>query len=445
MKDYLERFFKLKELNTNLRTEIIAGLTTFMTMAYIIFVNPAIISQAGIDFASAIMATSLSAAFSTILMGLYTNYPIALAAGMGQNTFFTYTVCLGMGISWQVALGCVFIEGILFILLTLSKIRQAIVEAIPFSLRSGIAAGIGLLIALVGLKEGGLIVTHPSTLLGLGEITHPVPILTFLGLIVSAVLLAKNIKGALLLGILFTTFIGIPLGIVKYQGIVSLPPSLNFTFMKMDILGALKLGLVSIIFVFLFMDLFDTVGTVAGLAELGGFIKNGKFPGLKKVMLVDAIGTCIGASLGTPTVTSYVESSAGIASGGRSGLSSIITGMGFLVATFFYPLVQMVGGGYRMPGGEILHPITAPALIIVGCLMGNSLSKIKWSDYTEAIPAFIAAIMIPFTFSIATGIAFGFISYAALKLLSARAKEVSWLIYILAIIFILRFLYLKIF
>lgn len=443
MRKLTEDFFKLKELNINIRTELVAGITTFMAMAYIIFVNPAMISQTGMDFGASLMATCISAGLATIMMGLYVNYPIALAAGMGENAFFTYTVCLTMGISWPVALGCVFIEGVIFILLTLTKIRQAIMEAIPPSLRYGTACGIGLLIAFVGLIDAGLVVKHPATLVTLGDILSLPVILAVFGLVVTSVLLIKNVRGAILWGILITAALGVPLGIVKYQGLVSLPPSLAPTFMKMDILGALKLGLLSVIFIFLFMDVFDTVGTLAAVGELGGFMKQGKFPRAGQAMFTDAVGTCIGAACGTPTVTSYIESAAGIASGGRSGLTSIVTGLLFLAALFFSPLVKMIGGGYQTAKGVLLHPVTAPALIIVGSMMLHSVTKIDWKDYSESIPAFVVILMMPLTFSIATGIAFGFISYAALKLFTGKGKEVSWLVYLLAALFILRFVYLK--
>jgi len=439
----IEDFFKLKELNTNIRTEITAGLTTFMTMAYIIFVNPAMISQTGMDFGAAMMATCISAAVATIMMGLYVNYPIALAPGMGENAFFTYTVCLTMGISWQVALGCVFVEGIIFILLTLTKMRQAIIDAIPGSIRYGIACGIGMLIAFVGLIDAGIVVKHPATLVTLGDVISLPTILAVFGLIITSVLLVKGVRGAMLWGILVTAGVGILLGIAKYQGLVSMPLSMAPTFLKMDIEGAMKLGLVSIIFIFLFMDIFDTVGTLAGVGELGGFMRAGKLPRAGKAMFTDAVGTCVGAACGTPTVTSYIESAAGIASGGRSGLTSVITGLAFLLALFFSPLVKMISGGYPSAGGTLLHPVTAPALIIVGSMMLHSVTKIDWKDYSESIPAFLVIITMPLTFSIATGVAIGFISYAALKLFTGRGKEVSWLVYLLAALFILRFVYLK--
>lgn len=439
----IENFFRLKELNTNIRTETVAGITTFMAMAYIIFVNPAMISQTGMDFGAAMAATCISAAIATIIMGLYVNYPIAVAPGMGENAFFTYTVCLTMGISWQVALGCIFIEGVIFILLTLTRIREAIIDAIPSSIRHGIACGIGMLIAFVGLIDAGLVVKHPATLVTLGDVVSLPVALAFLGLIVTSVLLVKKIRGALLWGILITAGVGMVLGVVKYQGFVSMPPSMAPTFMKMDLLGAMKLGLVTVIFIFLFMDIFDTVGTLAGVGEIGGFMRSGKLPRAGKAMLTDAVGTCVGGVCGTPTVTAYIESAAGIASGGRSGFASVVTGSFFILALFFSPLVRMIGGGYQSADGTFLHPVTAPALIIVGSLMLHSVAKIDWKDYGESIPAFLVMITMPLTFSIATGVAIGFISYAALKLFTGRGREVSWMVYVLSALFILRFVYLK--
>ena len=440
----LEKFFHLKELNTNVRTEFIAGITTFMAMAYIIFVNPAMISQTGIDFGSGLMATCISAAFATILMGLYANYPIALAAGMGENAFFTYTVCMTMAIKWQVALACVFIEGLIFFILTLTKLRQSIMDAIPFSIRYSTACGIGMLIAFIGLVNAGIIVKHPATLVTLGDLLSPAAMLSMFGLLVTAVLLIRNIRGGMLWGILITAGVGMVAGLVKWQGLVSMPPSMAPTFMKMDLAGAMNVGLVSIIFIFLFMGIFDTVGTLSGVAELGGFTtKDGKLPRAGKALMADAIGTCVGAACGTPTVTCYIESAAGIASGGKTGLASVFTGLALLLTIFFFPLVKMIGGGCQSPDGSVLYPITAPILVIVGCMMLRSVTKINWNDYSEAIPSFLVILIMPLSFSIATGIAMGFVSYAVLKLLTGKGKEVSWLVYLLAVLFILRFVYLK--
>ncbi len=443
MKSAIEKFFQLKELNTTIRTEAIAGLTTFMAMAYIIFVNPAMISRTGMDFGAVMAATCLSAAFATLLMGIWVNYPIGLATGMGENAFFTYTVCLTMGISWQAALGCVFIQGVIFIFLTLTKIRQQLIDAIPQGIKYAIACGIGLLITFIGLMNSGLIVANPATFVTLGNVTSPAVLLCLLGLAVTGALLARNIRGAIFWGMLFTALAGIPLGVVKYAGVISRPPSMAATFMQMDIRAALKPEMLSVIFVFLFMGVFDTVGTLAGVGELGGFTRKGKFPRAGKAMMVDAAGTCVGAVCGTPTLACYVESAAGIACGGRSGLASVVTGLLFLAALFFSPLVKMIGGGYQAGTGAALYPVTAPVLILVGSMMLHSVAKIDWKDYTESIPAFLAMIMMPMSFSIATGIAIGFVAYSALKLLSGRGREVSWLVYFLSALFILRFVYLK--
>ncbi|MDP2941219.1 MAG: NCS2 family permease [Candidatus Omnitrophota bacterium] len=443
MKSAIEKFFQLKELNTTIRTEAIAGLTTFMAMAYIIFVNPAMISQTGMDFGAVMAATCLSAAFATLLMGIWVNYPIGLATGMGENAFFTYTVCLTMGISWQAALGCVFIQGVIFIFLTLTKIRQQLIDAIPQGIKYAIACGIGLLITFIGLMNSGLIVASPATFVTLGNVTSPAVLLCLFGLAVTGALLARNVRGALLWGMLFTALAGIPLGVVKYSGILARPPSMAATFMQMDIRAALKPEMLSVIFIFLFMGVFDTVGTLAGVGELGGFMRKGKLPRAGKAMMVDAAGTCVGAACGTPTLACYVESAAGIACGGRSGLASVVTGLLFLAALFFSPLVKMIGGGYQAGTGAVLYPVTAPALILVGSMMLHSVAKIDWKDYTESIPAFLAMIMMPMSFSIATGIAIGFVAYSALKLFSGRGKEVSWLVYLLSALFIVRFVFLK--
>lgn len=443
MRNGIDRFFKFREHGTDLKAETIGGVTTFMTMAYIIFVNAAMISQTGIDFGSAMAATCIAAGVSTVLMGLWANYPIALAPGMGENAFFTYVVCMTMGISWQVALGCVFIEGLFFILLTVTRVRQALIDAIPASLRYGTACGIGMLIAFVGLIDAGIIVRHPATLVTLGDVASLPSLLALAGLIIIGVLLVKRIQGAMLWGILATAALGVACGAVTFQGVVSAPPSMAPTFLMMDVPGAFRMGLVSVVFIFLFMDIFDTVGTLAGVGEIGGFMRNGKLPRAGRAMLSDAVGTCVGAVCGTPTVTSFIESASGISAGARTGFANVVTGLLFFAALFFSPLVKMIGGGYQVPGGALLHPVTAPALIVVGSMMVHSITKIDWQDYSESIPAFLVLVMMPLTFSIATGIAVGFVSYAALKLFSGRGRRVSWLVYLLAGLFILRFLYLK--
>jgi AGZA family xanthine/uracil permease-like MFS transporter len=387
-------------------------------------------------------------------MGLYANYPIALAPGMGENAFFAYTVCLAMGIPWQVALGCIFIEGLLFILLTLLKIREQLVNAIPDSIKYGTACGIGLLIAFLGLKEAGVIVSNPATFVGLGNLLAPPTILAVFGLLLTGALISRKVRGAIFWGIILTAMAGMITGLIKYQGIVGPAPSMAPTFMKMDIAGAFKMGLLTVVFVFLFMDIFDTVGTLAGVGEVGGFFSavggsasGGKkryvMPRVNRCLMSDAVGTVIGAACGTPTVTSYIESASGIAEGGRTGLANMVTGIMFILALFFAPLVRMVSGGIEVSNGVYLHPATAPALIIVGCLMMMSIVKIDWKDISEAIPAFLTMVLMPLTFSIANGLAIGFISYSAIKIASGRAREVSWLVSALSALFILRFIYLR--
>ncbi|NOZ13102.1 MAG: NCS2 family permease [Acidobacteria bacterium] len=428
----LERWFHLSENGTTVKTEAMAGLTTFMTMSYVIFVNPAILSKTGMDFGAVLLATVLGAGLTTIFMGLYANYPFALAPGMGLNAYFTYTVVMQMGYRWETALGAVFISGCLFLLLTFVKLRQVIVYAIPDSLKLATAGGIGLFIALIGLKESGIIVANKDTLMALGDVTRPEAILTILGVILTGALLTRKVKGAILIGILALWVAGLIGGLCHFDGIFSMPPSLAPTFLKLDIAGALHIGFFGIVFAFLFVDLFDTTGTLVGIAEHGGFIKeNGDFPRVGRALTVDAAGTIAGSLLGTSTVTSYVESSAGVAEGGRTGLTSVFTGILFLLAIFIVPMAKSV-------------PLFAasPALIIIGILMMKSAARIPWDDFTEAIPAFLAMIAIPFTYSIATGIAVGFIIYPLSKVSAGKWREVSVPVWVLMILFIIRFIYL---
>ena len=438
----LERLFKLKSLGTNVRIETLAGITTFMTMAYIIFVNPAILSTTGMDFGAVMVATCISSSIATLIMGIYANYPIALAPGMGINAYFAYTVCGIMHIPWQTALGAVFISGVLFILLTVSRIREWIVNAVPDVLKDGTACGIGLLIAFIGLKESGIVTSHPATFVTLGNLISGPTIIAIIGILITAALLARSVRGAILLGMVITAVLGIPLGVVKYHGIISMPPSIEPTFFKLDIPGALSLGLLSVIFVFFFVDLFDSVGTFVGVGKLGGFIKDGKMPRANKVLMSDAVGCTIGSICGTSTVTSYIESAAGISQGGKSGLASVITALLFLLALFFSPIANMIGGGYEITKGVFIHPVTAPALIIVGSMMTTIITHIDWKDYSNAIPAFLTIMLMPLSFSIANGLAIGFISFAAIKLLSGKGKEVNWFVYTLAVLFIFRFIFL---
>ncbi len=428
----LEKVFKLKQKNSDVKTEVMAGITTFMTMAYIIFVNPAILSKTGMDFGAVMVATILASGITTILMGLWANYPFALAPGMGLNAYFTYTVVMQMGYSWQVALGAVFISGVCFLLLTFLKVRQLIIYAIPDSLKLATAAGIGLFIALIGLKESGIIVAHPATLVSLGKLSTPNAYMTILGLVFMGTLLGRRVKGAVLWGIILSWICGLILGFCKFQGIFSLPPDISPIFMKLDIRGALKIGFLDIIFAFLFVDLFDTTGTLVGVAHQGGFTgEKGGFPRMDRALTVDAIGTVLGSVLGTSTVTTYVESGAGVAVGGKTGLASVVTGILFFCSLFISPVAKSI-------------PVfaTSPALIIVGVMMLKAVTGIEWNDFTDAVPAFMVMVSMPFTYSIATGIAVGFIFYPTLKALTGRYREVSPVMWVLAILFVFRFIYL---
>ena len=429
----LERVFKLKENNTDVKTEVVAGITTFMTMSYIIFVNPAILSKTGMDFNAVMMATVLASGFTTILMGLLVNYPFALAPGMGLNAYFTFTVVKQLGYPWQTALGAVFISGFIFLLLTFGGIRQLIVKAIPDGMKVATAGGIGLFIALIGLKEVGIIVGNKETLVALGDITTPEAVLTILGLIFICALYVRKVRGAILIGMLTLWVIGLIFGLTKFNGIFSMPPSISPVFMKLDLKGALNIGFFAIIFSFLFVDLFDTTGSLVGVAKEAGFIKeNGEFPRVDKALTVDAIGTCAGAVLGTSTVTTYIESAAGVAEGGRTGLTSVVIGILFFLSIFISPLAS-----------SIPTFATSPALIFVGVLMLKSIVNIDWDDFSEVLPAFIVMVSMPFTYSIATGIALGFIFYPLTKLFAGKVKEVSPAVWVLAIIFVLRFIYLR--
>jgi AGZA family xanthine/uracil permease-like MFS transporter len=436
--------FDLQANGTNARTEVVAGVSTFMTMSYIIFVQPAVLGNpaCGMDHGAVLVATCVSSAIATFLMGVLANYPIALAPAMGHNFFFVYAVCAHMGYTWQIALGANFISGALFIMLSVFHFRARLMDAIPQSLKSAIAVGIGLLIALVGMEWSGLIVAHPVTYVKLGDL-HSTPVLLSLaGVLVISLLFALRVQGAILIGILLTAFAGWALGLVQFEGIVSRPPSVTPTLFKLDILGAFGAGrlmdLLAIVFVFFFLDLFDTVGTLVGISERAGFLVNGKLPRAARALFSDAFGTVTGTLLGTSTVTSYIESAAGVSVGGRTGLANMVTAALFLLALFFYPLAKMVGGGVQF-GDVMLYPVIAPTLIIVGSMMMTSVKSINWEDYTESIPAFLAMIMMPLTFSITDGIAFGFISYTLLKLLSSRRKELNAFIYIFAVLFIVRY------
>jgi AGZA family xanthine/uracil permease-like MFS transporter len=437
----LEKLFHLSELNTTLKTEFIGGSTTFMTMAYIIFVQPVVLSVAGMDFGSVLVATCVSSAAAILLMGVYANYPIALAPGMGQNFFFTYTVVLTMGISWEKALGAVFVAGLIFMILSFFGFREKLINAIPEHLKTSIAIGIGLMITLIGLQWSGLIVDDPDLLLSLGDLSKPATLLAIGGFFFTSILLIRRIPGAMLIGIIATTATGYLTGLIKYEGFFSIPPSMSATFLKLDIVGVLDLDLITVIFTFLILDLFDTIGTLVGVASEGGLLKNGKLPRAEKALLADAVGTVTGACFGTSTVTSYVESASGIASGARSGLANIFTAFFFIIALFFHPLVKMIGGGVEDGTGTIYYPTIAPVLILVGLYMIKGIRKIPWEDLSEGVPAFVTIIFIPFSFRITEGIALGFITYVLLKTAGGKSKEIPALLWIFALIFLLRYVF----
>ncbi|WAC06699.1 MAG: NCS2 family permease [Thermodesulfobacteriota bacterium] len=441
----IEKIFGLQKAQTTLQREIAGGLTTFMTMAYIIFVQPAVLGAVGMDREAVMVATCLSSAFATFLMAFLANYPIALAPAMGHNFFFAYTVVLTLKYSWQQALGAIFISGVLFIVVSFVGLRERLVNTIPSTLKNGIAAGIGLLIAVVGLEWAGIVVYHPGTLVSMGKLSSPPVLLSLFGLTVMAILLALGMRSAILLGILATFIVGLMTDMVSYGGIIGPVPSIKPTFFKLDIMGALETGMLSIVFVFFFLALFDTVGTLIGVSQEAGLLQpDGTLPRARQALLSDAIGTVSGALLGTSTVTCYIESATGVSAGARTGLANIMTGLMFLLAIFFAPLVKMIGGGMKVGEGLVLYPIIAPALIIVGCFMLKNISQINWNDFGEAIPAFLTIILMPFTFSITEGISFGFISYTLLKTVQGKIKEVPLLVSGFAILFLIRYIFLSV-
>ncbi|MEM7828601.1 MAG: NCS2 family permease [Candidatus Aenigmatarchaeota archaeon] len=448
MKERISRFFKFSDAGTNLKTETVAGLTTFMTMAYIIFVNPAILSVpppagSGMDFESVLAATCIASALTTLLMAFIANYPIALAPGMGMNALFSFNICGAMGVPWDIALGIVFLSGVLFVILTAWGIREKIFMAIPDAIKYGTATGIGLFIAFIGLKDAGIVVSHPETLVTLGDLSSPPTLLAITGFVITACLMAIRFKGAILVGIIITGLLGIPAGIIQFSGEIIKIPSITPTFGKLRIIDALRPLYLAPIFTFLFFAMFDAIGTLVGVGEKAGFIKQKEFPRLNRALFTDALGSIIGAICGTSTVTAYIESASGVAEGGRTGFANIITSLLFLIALFFSPIAIMFGGGYQVPGTETrLYPVTAPALIIVGSLMVESIVKIDWKDLTEAIPAFLTIIIMPLTFSISNGLALGFIAYPIMKLMAGKWREVHWLVYLLAVIFISRYIFL---
>ncbi|AJY50495.1 MULTISPECIES: NCS2 family permease [Halomonadaceae] len=428
----LDSYFKLTEHKTNVKTEVIAGITTFLTMAYIIFVNPSILSEAGMDYGAVFVATCIAAAIGCFVMGLWANYPIAQAPGMGLNAFFTYGVVLGMGYTWEAALGAVFFSGLSFFLLSIFRIREWIINSIPMTLRLGIAAGIGLFLAMIALKNAGIVVANPATFVSLGDLSQPPALYALLGFFVITALSYLRVTGAVMIGILGVTVIAMVLGHNEYGGLMSMPPSIAPTFMAMDLMGALDVAMLSVIFAFLFVDLFDTSGTLVGVAHRGKLLdKDGKLPRLGRAMMADSAASMAGAALGTSTTTSYIESTAGIASGGRTGLTAVVVGGLFLISLFFAPLA-----------GSIPAYATAGALLYVAVLMTGSLAHANWEDPTDAAPVLIAALAMPLTFSIAEGIALGFISYVAIKTLSGRFSDLNPAVIILALLFAVRYLFL---
>ncbi len=427
---------------TTVRTEIIAGVTTFMTMAYIIFVQPAVLSAAGMDFGAVLTATCLATALATTLMALTANYPIAVAPAMGHNFFFAYSVVVGMRVPWQVALGAVAVAGGIFIATAGIGLRERVITAIPESLKHAIAAGIGLLIAAIGLQWAGVIVASPGTLVTLGNL-RAVPTAVALGaLLLTAVLMARRVPGAFLIGILAAAAASMPFGLLQFDGVVGRPPSLAPTFLQLDVAGAFSPRMGAVIFVFFFLALFDSIGTLVGVGSQAGFMRDGTLPRARQALLADAIGTVAGAILGTSTVTAYIESGAGVAAGGRTGLASLVTAALFLVSLFCYPLVRTIGGGYAS-GGATLYPMLAAPLILVGTMMIAGVRHIEWDDPTEAIPAFLTIAIMPLAVSITEGVAFGLIAYAVVKPAAGRARDVHALVYVFAALLAARYIVLR--
>lgn len=432
MNNLLEKLFEIRALGSSVKTECIAGVTTFLTMAYIVVVNPSILAATGMDAGAVFTATCIAAAIGSLIMGLVANYPIALAPGMGINAFFAFVVVGAMGHTWQVALAAVFISGSIFLILSLFKVREWIVNSIPISLRFGISAGIGFFLALIALKNAGIVVDNPATLVSLGDVKRPEALLTIVGFFVICALAARQVTGAVMIGIVLTTAAAIALGISEFTGVVAMPPSVAPTFMAMDFAGAMNAGIVAIVFTFLFVDLFDTSGTLIAAAQRGNLLdEHGNLPRLKRALLADSVATMGGAALGTSTTTSYIESTAGISAGGRTGLTAVVVGMLFLLCLFFAPLAAVVPAC-----------ATAPALLYVAMLMSSGLAHIQWEDITEVAPAVLTALMMAFSFSIADGIAVGFISYVTIKFVSGNKADLNPSVCAIATLFVLKFVFL---
>ena len=432
MKQTLELIFKLKDNNTTIKKELLAGFTTFITMAYIIFVNPQMMAASGMDQGAIFVGTCLAAAIACIVMGLFANWPVGLAPGMGLNAFFTYTVVGEMGYSWEIALGAVFIAGLLFFFMSITRLRSWMIASIPMNLKIAMGAGVGLFIGLIGLKNGGIIVSNQATLLSLGNFSNIETLLAAVGFLAISILSVRKIPGAIIIGILITTFMGLTLGLIKFNGLVSLPPEIAPTFMKLDILGALNIGMLTVIMSFLFVNLFDTTGTLLGVATRANLVnEDGKIDSLDRALKADSSASIFGTFFGCSPVTSYVESSAGVETGGRTGLTAIFVGILFLFSMFFSPLAS------------IIPPFaTAGALIYVAILMLGGMEKLNWSSSTELLPALVIIVMIPLTFSIADGIALGFLTYIALKVFNGQHKDVAIGAWFLTLIFISKFIFL---
>jgi len=425
----LDNYFGLRANHTDIRTEVVAGFTTFLTMAYIIFVNPQILGAAGMDKGAVFVATCLAAAISTLIMALYANYPIALAPGMGLNAFFAFTVVLAYKFTWQQALAAVFCSGVLFLLISIFRIREYVINAIPHNIKMAVSAGIGLFLAIIGLQGAGIVVDHPATLVTLGNLTQPAAILALIGFVLIAALNYRGVLGGTIIGIIVVALIGIPFGLSSFQGVVSLPPSLAPTFLQLDFSRTFELSFLIVVFSMLFVDLFDTAGTLIGVSHRAGFLdKQGRLPRMPQALISDASATVAGSLLGTSNTTSYIESAAGVDAGGRTGLTSVVVAILFLLALFFSPLAGMIPA-YA----------TAAALLYVAVVMAKGLADVDWKDMTEYAPAVVTAVAMPLTYSIATGIGLGFITYAVIKILAGKAQDASPAVLALAVLFAIYF------
>ena len=443
--DWLERRFELSRHGTTPSTEAMAGLTTYLALAYIVVVNPVILGTTGMDRGAVMVATCLTSALATLLMAFRANMPIALAPGMGVNAYFAFTVCGAMKVPWQTALGATVISGLMLAALTLTNLRRAIVDAVPFSIKLAIGVGIGLFITFIGLEWSGLIAPSPATLVTLADLSHPAALTSLCGLGLTALLIARGVRGAILIGIFANCLIALALGLTKFEGVMQWPPSLAPTLFAADIRGALGRGAASVIFTFFFIDLFDTLGTLIGVGHRAGLLdKEGNMPGLDRALMADAVGTTAGGLLGTSTITAYIESAAGIAAGGRTGLTNVVTAFLLAASMFFYPIVQMLSHELttKATGGLLLRPIVAPALIVVGFFMMQAVGEINWEDPVEGLPAFFAMVTVPLTFNIANGIAVGFIAHAFVRTAVGRWREVKPLTYVLAAACLARFIWL---